>query len=143
MTMKLRGINKPISSKIGLSDPIIDDKEIFLEEKDFDSVKVSNPSPKELLKKFLLENIEYEPYIIVINGDKEDGDYFLHRMRNELSRFRAKLIERGQVVKKFKIICKSIAAKDDGTCEIIIIRTDKMESKSDDDLDDLLEQLAL
>ena len=134
---KLRGrLDLPSKEEFHNSPIVFDDIE------DFSSIDLSQKSPKEMLKQFLMESQMDEPYIITISGNIENGASFLHRMRVELSRFRTKIVERGGVPKKFKIICNSITTNRDAACEITLTRSIKVEVV-DKDLDDLLGVLSI
>lgn len=137
-----------MSHKLGLKSLNINKKHkniivpASFKESDFQQ-KPQNQTPKQALKDFLNNNEANEPYLITILGNEEAGYEFLHRMRNELSRFRAKLSERGFVTKRFKVLKESITAKPDGICEIIIIQSDKVQVKPDEDLDDVMGALSI
>ena len=122
---------------------IEDDLNFFVVDEEKPTAKAVQKSPKELLKQFLLESQEDEPYMFTLQGSSSIGHSFIHKMRVELSRYRAKVRKKGLVVKRFKIFTVSIE-EHNGHCEITLIRTMKSSIDGlateiiDDDLLDVL-----
>ena len=98
---------------------------------------------KKMLIKFLKESEEDIPWIFHLNGTEFFAKSFVHRMRNELSRYRKVLIQRNKVPKRFKVIIQRIIEHPaDKTVEVHLLRTYNAR-QVDDDLMDIMESFCV
>lgn len=114
-----------------------DEIEFSLNDFDFDFAKdileppaktlqsVTSKNPKESLIEFLKTSQLDVNYEIEFNGSYELAKAFIHRMRVELSRFRAQIIALGKQLDHFHVLTKSIEVQSENRCLIILLKTHK------------------
>ena len=111
---------------------------------DMPSQTVINKTPKDALIE-LLKTAELDiPYIIQYNGDFNSAETYIHRMRVELSRFRAKIIKLNKPLDHFHILKKSIVVESDNFCTITLLKTyNRKKSNVSKEIDDVLDFLTV
>jgi len=104
----------------------------------------ANKAPKEELIQFLKTAELDIPYTIQFNGDYNTAETYIHRMRVELSRFRAKIIKLNKPLDHFHILKKSITVESDSYCTIVLLKTyNRKKSNASREIDDVLAFLTV
>jgi len=86
---------------------------------------IPNKTPKDELILFLQTSQLEIPYTITHNGNYKSAEYFIHRMRVELSRFRAQIIKLNKPLNHFHVLTKSIDVESEIKCVIILVKSNK------------------
>ena len=104
----------------------------------------TNKTPKDALIQFLKTAELDIPYIIQFNGDYNSAEAYIHRMRVELSRFRAKIIKLNKPLDHFHIMKKSIVVESNNFCSITLLKTyNRKTSNASKEIDDVLDFLTI
>ena len=77
-------------------------------------------------------------FVFYLRGNTEYADNYIHRMRVELSRFRAKIAKNKKAWKPFKILRVSVEEMPDGIVKVVL-RKDLKDSRAINDVADVFE----
>lgn len=109
------------------------DNDLLLDFDDFDFAEdvkptnlptnLANKTPKNELILFLQQSAIDTPYLLQYNGNFEGAKSHIHRMRVELSRFRAQIIKLNKKLDHFHVLVKDITIESETLCTITLLKT--------------------